>query len=266
MTAQTTVLVPTVEPQSELTRRRNSYQRDGFILAKQIFSSASLAGLCGALRSVLNKSAMDLANPNESLEEQILKYEARDHSLVYKAAQSMGSSAATYQLLGSSPILDAVSAVTGYEKANLHLMPLYLIIQLPSDERFDYTWHQDGSYYPWCQEFLTLWFPVNRSTKRDTGTISLIPGSHQYGPRATETHFRHGYFRQIESQLQPEEQSHGEVLEAELGDCCIMNGNTVHCSVANRSASPRVAGVLRIASLSAQQPYERERFYCTHKS
>jgi hypothetical protein len=40
-----------------------------------------------------------------------------------------------------------------------------------------------------------------------------------------------------------------------------MNGNTVHRSVANRSSSPRIAGVLRIANLAAQQSYERERFY-----
>ena len=257
----------TYPPQASSRRPllRELYDSNGYVISEEIFSPASLSLLCQSLRHVLEKSGTD----NEdrlSLEELILKREAQDHGLVYKAAQSIGSSASTYQLIGSSAILDEVSAVTGFEKADLHVMPMYLIIQLPSDERFDYAWHQDGSYYAWCQDFLTLWFPVNRSTKRDTGTISMIPGSQKSGPRKTETSYRQGYFRQIQSQLGFSEESREEVLEVGLGDCCIMHGNTVHRSVANRSSSPRVAGVLRIANLAGQSSYDRERFYCTHKS
>jgi ectoine hydroxylase-related dioxygenase (phytanoyl-CoA dioxygenase family) len=251
---------------SALTDLREAYSNEGYVLAKQIFSETNLGAMRQALRSILDKSITDDAERNGSLEQQVLRCEARDHSIVYKAAQSVGSSAATYQLIGSSGILDAISAVTGFQKTDLHLMPMYLIIQLPSDERFDYAWHQDGAYYPWCQDFLTLWFPVNRSTKRDTGTISVIPGSHRYGQREADTYFRDGYFRQIQSKLQDDEGSREEALEVELGDCCIMHGNTVHRSVANRGTSPRIAGVLRMANLSTQKAYERERFYCTHKS
>lgn len=242
-----------------------AYCSEGYVIAKQSFGTESLSLLRETLRVVLEKSG----NEDDrflNLEELILKREAQNHSLVYEAAQSVGSSAATYNLLGSSGILDTVAAATGFERSSLHLMPLYLVIQLPSDERFDYVWHQDGSYYAWCKDFLTLWFPVNRSTKRDTGTISVIPGSHQRGPRETETFFRHGYFKQMQSQLSDGEEAQEQALEVDLGDCCIMNGNTVHRSVANRSASPRAAGVLRIASLAGRQAYERDRFYCSHKS
>jgi ectoine hydroxylase-related dioxygenase (phytanoyl-CoA dioxygenase family) len=220
-----------------------------------------------SLRAILDKSGNgDGSETGLSLDELILKREARDHSLVYHAAQSMGSSAATYQLFGASEIFDVVSAVTGCERSGLHLMPMYLIIQLPSDERFDYTWHQDGTYYPWCKDFLTLWFPVNRNVNRETGTISLIPGSHRDGPRESDTFLRHGYFKQIQSRLQEGELESQEVLEMNLGDCCIMTGNAVHCSVANRTPTPRIAGVLRIAYLGPQQSYDREQFYCVHKS
>jgi ectoine hydroxylase-related dioxygenase (phytanoyl-CoA dioxygenase family) len=94
----------------------------------------------------------------------------------------------------------------------------------------------------------------------------MIPGSHRNGPRETETFLKHGFFKQIQSKLQPGEAEREEVLETEAGDCCIMNGNTIHRSVANQSNSPRVAGVLRIANLANQPSYDRERFYCTHKS
>jgi hypothetical protein len=249
-----------------LSDLRTSYGAAGFVLAKQLFSRDRLTGLCESLRTVLNKSPGNGSDQSCSLAELILKRESEDHNLVYRAAQSVGSSAATYALLGSSEIFDIIHAVTGFEKANLHVMPLYLIIQLPSDERFDYTWHQDGSYYSWCQDFLTLWFPVNRDIKRNTGTISLIPGSHRYGPRETDTFLKHGFFKQIQSKLLPDEENGEEVLEVDLGDCCIMSGNTVHRSIANQSCTPRVAGVLRLVNLGSQVCYERERLYCTHKS
>ena len=251
---------------SGLEDLRTSYSERGYVIARHIFSKDSLEMLCKSFRCVLDKSGTDDSDHDRSLDDFIMRREAQDHGLVYKAAQSVGSSAATYQLLGSSGIVDVVSALTGFERANLHLMPMYLIVQPPSDDRFDYTWHQDGSYYPWCEDFLTLWFPVNRGTTRDTGTISVIPSSHRNGPRETETFLKHGFFKQIQSTLQAGEAKQEEVLETDLGDCCIMNGNAIHRSVANRGGSPRVAGVLRIANLGTQQSYERERFYCTHKS
>jgi ectoine hydroxylase-related dioxygenase (phytanoyl-CoA dioxygenase family) len=259
-----TEMYPT-QGESRNSQRSSSYDRDGYVISEKVFSPASLSLICGSLRRVLEKSGNG-SEDRLTLEELILKREAQDHGLVYKAAQSIGSSASTYQLIGSSTILDEISAVTGFDKADLHVMPMYLIVQLPSDERFDYAWHQDGSYYAWCQDFLTLWFPVNRGTKRDSGTISIIPGSQKAGARESETSYRHGYFRQIESQLNSDEVAQEEILEVGLGDCCIMHGNTVHRSVANRSSSPRVAGVLRIANMAGQSSYERERFYCTHKS
>jgi len=245
---------------------QKSYKDDGYVIAKQVFAKSTLALLCQSVSAVLDKSRDSRSAHDGTLDELILEREAQDHSLVYNGSQSVGSSAATYRLLGSSEIFEIISEITGFREAELHLLPMYLVIQLPSDERFDYTWHQDGSYYPWCQDFLTLWFPVNRSTGQNTGTISLIPGSHLYGKRETENFLKHGFFKQMQSKLQKDEIDREQLLEVELGDCCIMHGNTVHRSVANRSTSPRVAAVLRIANLGSQASYDRERFYCVHKS
>jgi ectoine hydroxylase-related dioxygenase (phytanoyl-CoA dioxygenase family) len=196
----------------------------------------------------------------------ILRRESEAHSLVYNAAQSIGSSAEGYQLLGKSGILDVVIEATGFKPRNLHLTPMYLIVQIPNDDRFDYVWHQDRAYYPWSQDMVTLWFPVNRATLRDTGTISLIPGSHQNGLRPADTSFRHGFFRQLESTIDQCETNDELFMELDAGDCCIMHGDTVHRSVANRAVSPRVAGVVRMVNIDNLTSYERERFYCAHKS
>ena len=219
-----------------------------------------------SFRSVLNKPERSNLESACSLNELIMKREAEDHGLIYNAAQSLGSAASTYQLLGSSGIFGLVSQATGFRVQDLHLMPLYLIVQPPSDDRFDYCWHQDGAYYSWCPDLITLWFPVNRGTNRDTGTISMIPASHQSGVREADAFLKHGHFKQLQSRLDGGELEMEESIEIDLGDCCIMHGHTVHKSVPNRSDTPRVAGVLRIANLSSLNSYERERFYCAHSS
>jgi len=243
---------------------RESYSNDGYVIAKQAFSADHLAALCHALFFVLDKSNhSDRVYPLDDL---ILKCESQDHALVYKASKSVGSSAASYQLLGSSRIFSVVSSITGFDLANLHLMPLNLVIQLPSDDRFDYDWHQDGSFHDWCSDLVVLWFPVNRPATRDTGTISVIPGSHRYGPREAKIYMKHGIFKQMQPSLRDDELAREKVLEMSLGDCCIMSGNIVHRSILNRSASPRVAGVLRAANLSTLQSYDVERFQGVRKA
>lgn len=245
---------------------KERYSRAGYVIAEGIFPINDLQTLCNGFRRVLETQQNEFADPKPTLDDLILKCEKEDHRIVYNSSQSVGSSASGYQLLGSSRIFDVIAEVTGFETAELHVMPLYLIVQLPSDDRFDYVWHQDSSYYPWCEDFLTLWFPVNRSTSTTTGTISVIPQSHQIERRESNTFLRDGFFRQIESKVTDLEEKSEAILNVELGDCCIMHGRTVHRSVANRSSSPRVAGVLRIARLEPRQTYERDRFYCSHKS
>jgi len=242
------------------------YSEKGYVIARQVFSKHALAMLGQSFRSVLNKPEHGDFDQTCPLDDLIIKREAQNHDIVYKAAQSLGSAASTYQLLGSSEIFDLVSQATGFRGHDFHLMPLYLIAQPPSDDRFDYCWHQDGAYYSWCPDLITLWFPVNRGTNRDTGTISMIPGSHQHGVRESDTFLKHGHFKQVQSRLSVGELETEESIEIDLGDCCIMHGHTVHKSVPNRSETPRVAGVLRIANLGNLSSYERERFYCVHSS
>ena len=113
---------------------------------------------------------------------------------------------------------------------------------------------------------VTLWFPVNRPVGPDCGTISVIPASHKEGRRPADTYLRGGYFRQIEAKPSEREAADEQALGLQLGDCCVMDGNLLHRSVANRSATPRVAAVARLVHLAKLHSYDRERFYCVHKA
>jgi ectoine hydroxylase-related dioxygenase (phytanoyl-CoA dioxygenase family) len=241
-------------------RVNRSFDEEGYVIVRKAFPVNALSGLARALSLRLSE------NGGRSVDADIMAAEAQDHALVYKGAQSIGTSAFTYRLLGQKKFLNTLLAVTGLEEAQLHFMPLYLIIQLPGDQRFDYGWHQDRAYYTWCQKMITLWFPVNRKTTAATGTISVIPGSHRQQSRGSKIHFRHGFFRQIESEVESTEAVQEQVLELEAGDCCIMDGDLVHRSVSNMSDTPRVAAVLRIVSLPSEATYQRDRFFCLTKS
>jgi hypothetical protein len=248
----------------KLIERRQFYTENGYVILRQLFRPECLRSLAQTLRSALPKLENNDQTP--SLESEILSAEAADHKCIYNAAQSVGSSAAAYNLLGGEQVLDEVIGVTGFEETSIHVLPMYLIIQLPGDRRFDYGWHQDGAYYPWTEQMTTLWFPVNRPTNAETGTISVIPGSHTDKIRGSETSFRNGYFRQIISEVKQAELQAEVMLDLAPGDCCIMEGNLVHRSISNKAGSPRVAGVVRMINLPAHTPYERDRFYCVHKS
>lgn len=244
----------------DLSSMHETFQQDGFVIARQAFTSNLMNGLVDSLYASLANKRNDCEGL--SIDELMMKREAEDHGLVYNAATSLGSSAATYRMLGGSRILEIVTAVLGIKPADLHVMPLYLLVQLPQDGRFDYNWHQDAPYYPWCRELASLWFPVTHRTSLENGTMAVVPGSHKNGLRNAETYFRNGSFRQIETIVEESEATNSVPLELEVGDCLISSGNLVHASIPNRGRVPRVNGILRLVNMAAQQEYRRDLFFC----
>src|ERR1700730_7689635 len=122
----------------------DSYHKDGFAIAKDVFQAADLSAVADSMRYVLEKGHI----PNgHSIDGLILEREQEDHDLVYKASHALGSSSSVYRLLGRSPIMEMVADLWRVTETQVHLTPMYLIAQLPSDGRFDYTWHQDAAYY-----------------------------------------------------------------------------------------------------------------------
>ncbi len=246
----------------QLSERREFYTENGYVILRQLFHPDRINCLAQTLRFALPEGKQD--DWAQSIDDEILSAEAVNHQFIFNASQAVGSSAAAYNLLGAHA-LEAVFAVTGFEPVSVHVLPMYCIIQLPGDGRFDYGWHQDGAYYTWAEQMITLWFPVNRPTNGETGTISVIPGSHREKIRKNETFLRHGYFKQIITEVNPAELQTEAMLDLALGDCCLMDGSLVHRSVSNNANSPRVAGVARIVSLPKHTYYKHDRFYCLHK-
>lgn len=170
----------------------------------------------------------------------IAQREAQDHDLVYQASNFVGSSLAAYRLV------EAVSEVVERETgcSNLHIMPTTVAIQQPDDGRFDYKWHQETSFYPWTDNVINVWIPL-QPTRVGNGTMFVLPGSQQGGRRDAEQYFSYGQFRQIECEADDGELATEVPMELALGEYVIFDGNLVHRSDGNHGEHPRLVAIMR---------------------
>ncbi|WP_374649745.1 phytanoyl-CoA dioxygenase family protein [Dongia sp.] len=223
----------------------SEYRKAGLYISKGAFSKKAVSAVCDVLYDALaNKESF----PGMSLDDLILHREKQDHSLVYQASLCVGSSLAAYQLMSEPGFANLLSDLSGIEQRHMHFMPLAIHIQLPGDTRFDYKWHQESVFYPWCEDVLSVWFPLLRHTRKGDGTMVVIPGSHADGKREARSYFSYGRIRQIEPDVTEVEADAELPIEIDVGDACVFDANAVHRTEPNSAALPRVCGIIRIAN------------------
>ncbi len=219
----------------------------GYEVHRRAIPCARITDVLAVMRHAL--AAECDAPADATLAQLIQQAEAIDHGIVYRAGLQVGSSAAAVELIAESSILTIARIVAGTR--NIHVMPLHVAVQLPSDPRFDYKWHQEAAFYPWCRDIINMWMPLGGQADREHGTVLMIPGSHLGGVRDS-TRSGEGKFLQIEPVLRPGEADTAVTVEATPGDLVVFDANMVHASHPNTSAEPRVFGVLRIVNMETQ--------------
>lgn len=233
---------------------KNTFETNGFCIVKNAFSQTLLDELAKSLKNILKRE-----ETNVSLDQLILDREVENHQIVYNASATVGSSAAAYRLLGNSEIISILEAISGISAHRIHIMPMHVQIQCPSDERFDYKWHQESSFYPMYPDVLSVWFPLLRPSSCLTGTMAVIPGSHKKGKRDANMYFSHEKFRQIEPVVEDYEENYQIVIEINPGDVCIFHPDLVHKSLGNQGRLPRLTGIVRAIDIGLQR--ERRPIY-----
>ena len=130
-------------------------------------------------------------------------------------------------------------------------MPLHVIVQNPDDDGYDYTWHQESTFYPWCPDIFSLWFPIDAPSSVEAGTMMVLPGSHADGVRPHDVYANARGFRQIETTEVAEEE--GVAIEVPRGSAVAFDAHLVHRSLPNRSHRARLSGVLRVVNMGTQR-------------
>lgn len=226
-----------------------SYARDGYAIYERAIDIARLDAVADVLHMALCRGDANLRA--QSLPDLITLREREDHRIVYESALVVGSSFAAYELVATSTILDIVGACTGAARRDLHPMPLHVLIQNPDDEGYDYTWHQESTFYPWCPDILSLWFPIDAPSSTSAGTMMVVPQSHAHGVLPHEVYFNERGFRQMRTTTVDDEA--GVAMEVSRGSAVAFDAHVVHRSLPNRSDRPRLSGVLRVVNMATQR-------------
>jgi hypothetical protein len=231
---------------------REAFLRDGYVIVEKVFSADAMSMATESLRAVLLNGDPSLEHLD--LDQLILHRESQDHQMVYNAALSLGSSAGALRLMASSRLFDFVAEAGGSDIEAFHAMPLMVNIQLPSDDRFDYKWHQESTFYPWCPDILSVWFPLLRRSSAELGTMSIAPRTHAGGQREP-TREMQGKFLQLISPISEQELEQQMTVEINPGDAIIFDSNLVHRSQANTGTVPRLTGIGRFVNMRTQPSF-----------
>ncbi|HEY7060823.1 MAG TPA: phytanoyl-CoA dioxygenase family protein [Chloroflexota bacterium] len=229
-----------------------AYRKNGFAIYRGALGRDVLAEVGDVMLAALSHGVELDAR---SLHEAIMERERQDHAAVYRSSVVVGSSFAGYKLLATSKIMPIALELTGAPLAMLHVMPLHVITQIPHDDSFDYRWHQESAFYPWCQDMLSMWFPIDQPVALATGTMSVVPGSHVGGLRPYRSHFLKEPFRQLECELGADEEQGAVPIEIEPGDLVAFDAHLVHRSMPNGGETPRLTGAIRIVNMATQAQY-----------
>jgi ectoine hydroxylase-related dioxygenase (phytanoyl-CoA dioxygenase family) len=116
-------------------------------------------------------------------------------------------------------------------------------------------WHQDITYLLGSLNGLTFWVPL-ADTNQETGSIEIIPGSHNKGIYPFDIKNKHVDAKTIFSPRDltlKNEPGAGIIVEAEKGDLVVFRQTLLHRSTANYSKNTRWTVQLRFADLLSEQ-------------
>lgn len=223
------------------------YHYDGFLILKNFLNTNIIKNILSSIEVLVDKHLT--SNKHNNLNDKILELESIDHSLVYNIQKALGTSVFTHQLINELKIMEIHSYLYDVEKTKIHTHLFQTPVQFPSDERFDFSWHQEsGSYLPY-PKILTFWFPLFNKVNITNGTMALIPGSHKNGGRKFNYIKKESGLNDWVVDVSEEEISNQIIAELNPGDVVIFDSDLIHKSVANKSTQIRITGIARSTSL-----------------
>lgn len=197
--------------QEQLRDLRAAYERDGYVIVRNVLDEALVREAREHVDWLLAK------NPG-------LRAEQLGHTL-------MTDDPFWVRLIGDDRLLDVAEQFIG---PNIALFASHYIAKPPFDGQ-PVLWHQDGSFWPLePMEVTTLWLAVDDSTP-ENGCMRVIPGSHRTALQdmQEQTDVANVLNAQIDPRMVDDSQAVDIVLAP--GDVSIHHPNIIHGSNANHS-------------------------------
>jgi len=221
---------------------RSFYSNFGYITLKNVIPSDLLASIRNDLTAIFGTYSTDKANPVDSA---ILNLDKTDKPKLYElhtAASKCVSFKAT-----SAFFSDLLKRISGNNSPVLEIGAGFLL-SIAKDSRLVYDFHQESNYMKGFGDIFNVHYPLFRTSTVDNGTMSILPGSQNYGTLSfnksrisnnSYTDLIPTYIEEITAVL-PELHCY-----LELGDVVIFHKDLIHKSNFNASALCRPVGVSR---------------------
>ena len=224
---------------------KTTLERDGYIILRSALKFDSVNSLA---RSVKNIFAAH-SQPGEDIYKTCVRLGNEDKELLYRI----------YQYSHSNIVMDHLR-----QECFQYAKPLYpedgifididshVIINLPTDERISWGWHQESTYHPDIENSFGFWFPFLEPSTIHNGTMSVLKGSHQLGrlPYTTHKPSSHAATTLVPENIEKLQREYNEE-HCLLNPCDLLmfDMNLVHRSNLNKSNHPRFTGLFRVACI-----------------
>jgi phytanoyl-CoA hydroxylase len=229
------VLTPTTLSPAD---QKAAYDEQGYLVFPELLDADELATLRRALDEVLAES-VGLTESNEKFS--IVPSDDAQRPVVRRIFNPIAHHPAFYDLVFNPKIVDVVEHLIG---PNIQLHHTKLNLKPPSRQaRFE--WHQDYPFFPHTNfDLLAAMIMLDDSTE-ENGCLTIIPGSHKWGPR-NHLFARDGAFSsQLEDKRVLEDASCWKRVPVPAGGMEIHHCNMLHSSGPNRGERPRSGLILQ---------------------
>jgi ectoine hydroxylase-related dioxygenase (phytanoyl-CoA dioxygenase family) len=226
--------------QSELSpaEQQAYYADQGYLVFPELLSASELSDLRAALAEVLRESE-GLTESNDKFS--ITQTDDGKYS-VRRIFNPIAHHQVFHDLIFNSKILDAVENLIG---PNIQLHHTKLNLKPPSSREARFEWHQDYPFFPHTNfDLLAVMIYLDDSTE-ENGCITIVPGSHKWGPR-NHLFAKDGAFSsQLEDKSVVEDPTRWLKVPVPAGGMELHHCNMLHSSTANRGTRPRSAMIIQ---------------------
>ena len=227
-----------VETQLTPAGQKAFYEDQGYLVFPELLSPSEVAELRAALAEVLQQ-AEGLTRSNDKFS--VTKAEAEERYYVRRIFNPIAHHRAFYDLVFNPKIVDLVENLIG---PNIQLHHTKLNLKPPSKEaRFE--WHQDYPFFPHTNFDLVAVMVYLDDSTEENGCLTIIPGSHRWGPRNHIFAPDGAFSSQLEDKQVLQDRSRWLRVPVPAGGVELHHCNMLHSSGANRSDKPRSAIVLQ---------------------
>lgn len=228
----------TVSTRTAAQEQKASYEDQGYLVFPEFLSAEELARLRAALAEVL-KEAEGLTESNEKFS---VTKAVDGRSFVRRIFSPIAHHQAFYDLAHHPRILDVVENLIG---PNIQLHHTKLNLKPPSSPQARFEWHQDYPFFPHTNyDLLAVMIYLDDSTE-ENGCLSIIPGSHKWGPRNHLFASDGAFSSQLEDKRVVEDPSQWQSVPVPAGGMELHHCNMLHSSKANRGDRPRSAIIMQ---------------------